>query len=253
MKKSAFIYKKISSGLFSAFPFLNNEYKRGEWVKKILESLPSGGKILDAGAGECRYKKYCSHLDYTSQDFSGYDGKGDGVGLQTESWDTSKIDIVSDVISIPVKENFFDYVLCTEVLEHIPYPHKAIAEFSRILKPEGKLILTAPFASFTHFAPFHFCSGFNSYWYKEILKNSGFEVLEISANGNYFEYLCQELVRFPLMLKKYSKIGALSYANYLYIIPLVFVIYILSKFTKLSESQACFGYHVIAKKSKNGL
>ena len=68
----------------------------------------------------------------------------------------------------PVKNNEFDHILCIEVLEHLPNPTEAIYEFSRILNVGGTLILTAPFNSLTHYAPFYFYNGFSKYYYSKI-------------------------------------------------------------------------------------
>ena len=94
---------------------LQNEGTRILWIKKTLKKIPAGLKILDAGAGECPFKKFCSHLNYVSQDFGQYDGKGDKKGLQTKNWDNTKLDIVSDITKIPVSDNSFDAIMCTEV------------------------------------------------------------------------------------------------------------------------------------------
>lgn len=110
-----------------------NEENRKKWIEEQLLSLPQGTSILDAGAGPLRWKKTCSHLKYTSQDFCQYDGTGNQKGIQYQIFDTSKIDIVSDIVNIPVDSNSFDTVLCSEVLEHLPYPEMALKEFSRIL------------------------------------------------------------------------------------------------------------------------
>jgi hypothetical protein len=48
---------------------LNNLSNREQWLEATLKSLPAGLTILDAGVGECPYKKWCSHLKYISQDF----------------------------------------------------------------------------------------------------------------------------------------------------------------------------------------
>ena len=156
---------------------LTNKPARHLWIEKTLRALPAGLKLLDAGAGEQQFKKHCSHLEYTSQDFAEYDGTGDGKGIQTEKWDTSKLDIVSDIRSMPVDSASFDAVLCTEVLEHVPYPWDAIKEMVRVLKPGGKLIISAPFASLTHFAPYHYCTGFNHYFYEYWLKEYDCEIV----------------------------------------------------------------------------
>ena len=110
-----------------------NSNNRDKWVINELSNIEPGLKIIDCGAGECKYKKYCSHLEYTSQDFCEYKGDEHYEGLQTGTWDTSDIDIVSDIIDIPVENDSFDVVLCTEVFEHIPHPEQALKEFYRIL------------------------------------------------------------------------------------------------------------------------
>lgn len=115
----------------------DNGSNRDNWVKEQLSLIPDGKRILDAGAGEWRYKPFCSHLKYVSQDFCQYSGQGDDHGLQTGKWDTSHLDIVSDIVAIPEPDASFDVILCMEVLEHIPKPEAAIKEFSRLLCPGG--------------------------------------------------------------------------------------------------------------------
>ena len=244
------IVKSSRRNLAKFLPFLDCSLDRDRWVVSRISEIPNGESVLDAGAGECKYKKHCNHLVYKSQDFCEYDGTGDGVAIQTKKWDVSKIDVVSDIISMPVKDSSFDNILCTEVFEHVPYPDKALSEFSRILKKGGKLILTAPFCSHTHFAPYHYCDGFNLYWYQKVLTDCGFRILEYKRNGNFFEYILQELLRLPLVLKKYSPIGVFSITLYIVIVPMVLIIYFLSKFSSKSEEQLCFGYHVLAEKTR---
>jgi|TARA_B110000483_G_C18161885_1_gene529640 ubiquinone/menaquinone biosynthesis C-methylase UbiE len=238
--------KKMLLGDYSEVG-LNNRLSREKWLKKALGDIQKGQSILDAGAGELKYKSYCSHLNYTSQDFAQYDGKGDGVGIQMESWDNSKLDIISDIASIPKETNSYDNILCSEVFEHIPHPVKALEEFSRILKPGGRLVLTAPFCSLTHFAPYHFYTGFNSYFYKHYLELNDFEIVELSANGNYFEYLAQE-IRFSYDLSfKDSGIKP----NFLEKIAQRIVLSLYKKASiksKSSNKMLNFGYHVIAIK-----
>jgi ubiquinone/menaquinone biosynthesis C-methylase UbiE len=182
---------------------LGNAKAITDWVTLQLEGLPKGWRILDAGAGEQRFKPACSHLHYTAQDFAQYDGSGDGQGLQTGTWDQSRLDIVSDITAIPVADGSFDAVLCSEVLEHLPRPEAALRELARILRPGGRLILTAPFISLTHFAPYHFSTGFSRYYYERILPESGFKVSSIQGSGSYFQSLAQELRRLPEASQQY--------------------------------------------------
>jgi ubiquinone/menaquinone biosynthesis C-methylase UbiE len=198
------ILKVLKSKIFVG---TNNKLTRENWLKSTLEKIPSGYRILDAGAGELQYKKYCSHLDYVSQDFGQYDGDGDNKGLQTGKWDNSQLDIVSDITAIPEPDKSFDAIMCIEVFEHLPDPIAAIKEFSRLIKDDGVIILTAPFCSLTHFAPHHYYSGFNRYFYEKHLTENNFEIIEISLNGNYFEYMAQELMCIPSCANRYSGMG----------------------------------------------
>jgi hypothetical protein len=65
----------------------------------------------------------------------------------------------------------------------------------RLVRPAGEIIITAPFSSLTHFAPFHYATGFSSYFYKHHFERLGLEVLELTPNGGFFDYLDQELRR----------------------------------------------------------
>ncbi len=178
-----------------------NDATRDVWVKQKLAALPAGASILDAGAGAGRFRKYSAHLRYTSQDFGQYDGVGDGKGLHTGTVDYAPIDIVSDILSIPVPDASFDAVLCTEVLEHVADPVRVVGELARVLRPSGKLIVTAPFASYTHIAPYFFATGFSRYWYEHHFAAAGLAIEELVANGDWYDVLQQEIGRLPGMAR----------------------------------------------------
>jgi SAM-dependent methyltransferase len=180
-----------------------NAATRDAWVAQALAALPPGARLLDAGAGECQYKKHCGHLKYVAQDIAVYDGKGE-AGLQTGSWDFSQIDIVSDILKIPEPDASFDAVLCTEVLEHLPDPVRALDEMARLLRPGGMFVITAPFWSLTHFAPYHYATGFNRYFYESHLERLGFDIVEMTPNGNFFECVGQELRRVTDMAQRFA-------------------------------------------------
>ncbi|WP_051680071.1 class I SAM-dependent methyltransferase [Pseudorhizobium marinum] len=181
-----------------------NAATRDAWIEKVLTALPAGTRLLDAGAGEMQYKKFCHHLDYVSQDLAEYDGSGNSVGLQTGDWNTAGLDIISDICDMPVEDACFDAVLCTEVLEHVADPVAAVREMARVLRPGGKILITAPFCSLTHFAPYHYATGFNKYFYLQHLTALNFRDITIEENGNFFEFVAQELRRIQMMAEKYA-------------------------------------------------
>lgn len=224
-----------------------NEFTRVSWLEKVLKEIPNGNKILDAGAGEQQFRKFCDHLQYVSQDFAQYKPEQLNSGLQMEKWDYGDLDIVSDIGDIPADNESFDAIMCTEVFEHIINPREAVKEFSRLLKKDGYLIITAPFCSLTHFAPYHFYSGFNKFFYEEELKKNGFYNIEIIANGNYFEYLAQEIKRLPNIAKKYSNIN-IDQKELKNIGQLNILLQKLSDRDSNSSELLCFGFHVLARK-----
>lgn len=52
--------------------------------------------------------------------------------------------VEGSVMNMPFSDNSFDIVISSEVIEHVENPEKAIAEISRVLKPNGIAIITTP-------------------------------------------------------------------------------------------------------------
>ena len=226
---------------------LTNKSCREAWLARVLASVPAGSRILDAGAGERQYRAFCSHLVYVSQDIDAYDGRGDGLGLQTGTWDQSNLDIVSDITAIPESDGSFDAIMCVEVLEHVPDPDAALRELSRLLRPGGYLVATAPFCSLTHFSPHHYYTGFTENWWRLMLARHGFDIVEIESNGNYFEYLAQELRRLPTLMRK------ATLPSFFYYYPVKLLAYLIIGLLKIqsardtsSDRLLCYGWHVLA-------
>ncbi|MFN7752496.1 MAG: class I SAM-dependent methyltransferase [Pseudomonadota bacterium] len=226
-----------------------NETCREAWLARVLGALPAGARLLDAGAGELRNRRHCGHLEYVSQDFCQYGGSEVGApsaGLQNSRWDTSRIDLVSDITAIPAPDSSFDAVLCSEVLEHVPEPGRALDEFARLLRPGGVLILTAPFASLVHMAPYHYCSGFSSYWYEHHLPARGFAIRELTANGDWYAFLRQELTRLGgLERSRRNWTWPLAYAY-----ALLGLLYFRLRSDIRATDLACFGWHCVAVKGE---
>lgn len=72
--------------------------------------------------------------------------------ISTEYIDSSlkSGDAVADLIHVDIQQTHFldsslDFILTSDVLEHVPFPEKALRETYRILKPGGCHIFTAPF------------------------------------------------------------------------------------------------------------
>lgn len=81
-----------------------------------------------------------------------------------------------DAHALPFVDGAFDVVLCTEVLEHLQEPQRAIDEMHRVLKPGGQLLLTTRFLFPIHDAP-HDYFRFTKYGLRYLLRR--FERIDI--------------------------------------------------------------------------
>lgn len=70
----------------------------------------------------------------------------------------------------------FDFVVCTEVLEHTRRPFEAASEMHRVLKPGGLLFLTVPF-NFRIHGPLPDCWRFTEHGLREVLHQ--FEIVRL--------------------------------------------------------------------------
>lgn len=154
---------------------------RDKWIAGVARSVASGSVVLDVGAGSAPYRERFAHCRYITQDL----GRLEDSQLQGRAG-YAPLDIISDIERLPLSDGYCDVVVCTEVLEHVPEPIKAIAEMSRVLKPGGLMLLSAPLRSTLHQVPYHYYGGFTPFWYERFLGGLGFSSVEIEPVGGFF-------------------------------------------------------------------
>ena len=84
--------------------------------------------------------------------------------------------IIGDAQALGIRDAVFPVVLCTEVLEHLPEPQRAIDEMFRVLEPGGTLLLTTRFLFPIHDAP-HDYFRYTKYGLRHLLRR--FEIVEL--------------------------------------------------------------------------
>ena len=103
------------------------------------------------------------------------------IGL--DYWDTvlnryeTRPAIFGDAQYLPFERSSIDTVVLLEVLEHIPDPRKVFMEIDRVLRPDGKLIMSMPFIYPLHDSPFDF-QRFTHHGLQNIAKEQKFKIVE---------------------------------------------------------------------------
>lgn len=119
------------------------------------------GLLVDLGCGQ---RPYEAVLDGRVSAYFGFD--------RTAS---SKVDVRTDLSSLPLKASSCDTVLCSQVLEHLPEPAYFVGETARVLRPGGSLLLTAPHIWGVHEEP-HDYFRFTPYGLRHIAACAGLDV-----------------------------------------------------------------------------
>lgn len=157
-------------------PFLSyHQWSLLFFVKAWASRIKPSESVLDVGAGELKYRSYFAHCKYVSND----------ACIGNKEWYFDEIEIKSSAYEIPVDDKSFDYILCTQVLEHLEFPERAFAEFYRILKSGGRLILTAPLGDGEHQAPYDFFR-YTRFGLKSLGKRHDFDLAYIEPQGGVF-------------------------------------------------------------------
>ena len=147
-------------------------------VERASQIVGEGALVLDAGAGEGQYKSLFLHTRYVALDFA----RGD------PRWDYSQLDVIGDLVHMPLADGAFDAVICTQVLEHVSEPWSVVKEISRVLRVGGHLFVSAPQWWFQHQKPYDYYR-YTSFGLRYLFEQSGFEVRFIKPIGGYFWFL----------------------------------------------------------------
>jgi len=153
--------------------FINPFYiARKGLLKNISElSLQLHGKLLDVGCGTKPYEELFSVDAYIGLDLDSEASRVRGVA-----------DYFYDGNIFPFEDNEFDSLLCNQVLEHVFNPDEFLGELRRVLKPNGKLLLTVPFVWDEHEQPYDYAR-YSSFGLISLFENNGFKIVKHNKGG----------------------------------------------------------------------
>ena len=123
-------------------PFLweLHEYKKTRLQRLFEKHIPSCGCALDVGCGRSIF----SEID-TPFPFTVVAGDLEYVGVRTRAGEIPEQQwVVFDADRLPFADDQFDAVFAGEIIEHMPDVAVTLAEWRRVLKPGGVVIVTTP-------------------------------------------------------------------------------------------------------------
>ena len=153
-------------------------------LDKLLKNMKNAfqGIVLDIGSRTC--------------------GKFQKPLKQVKKWITIDIsaevkpDILNKVEDLrEVQNDFADFVLATELFEHVKKPEKGLQECYRVLKTGGTFILSAPFLFYVHADPQDYQRWTKFKWESELSKH-GFQIKKFVITGLFFSVLLDMFVIF---------------------------------------------------------
>lgn len=199
--------KRLRSEVFLTTPLaiaINPVYIiRNGLFKSISQIAPAlKGDILDFGCGSKPYES----LFKNANSYMGVD-----IAVSGHNHKDSKVDFFYDGKTLPFEDNHFDVVVSFEVLEHVFNIDEVLTEINRVLKPDGQLLISIPFAWDEHEMPFDFAR-YTSYGISHVLDNNGFQVVELKKTTTYFLAISQIFIAylFQHALPKGRVLGLLS-------------------------------------------
>lgn len=143
---------------------------------KLNEYVMFGKYVCDIGCGEQPLRLAIENLG----------GKYLGVDITNNT--KNNVDVIANIHNVPLPDNTFDVILCSEVLEHVMYIESAFNELARLLKPGGHIIITSPFAYPLHEEPFDYVR-ITPYMIRECASAANLDIVQLNTTGNELEVM----------------------------------------------------------------
>lgn len=118
-----------------------NHTQRIQWLDEHLPLEEPSDQILDAGCGEAFFSP---HLARRTEHTRACDTSPTQIATNCDVHPSINFFVQDLANAIAAEPKSFDVVWCSDTLNQIIDPIFALNEFHRVLKPDGKLLITVP-------------------------------------------------------------------------------------------------------------
>ncbi|MDC0358684.1 class I SAM-dependent methyltransferase [Oligoflexia bacterium] len=103
--------------------------------------------------------------------------------------------------TIPFRADSFDLIFCTQVLEHVRYPERLIAEVNRVLKPGGSFV-----GSLSYLEPFHSFSYWNMtpFCFAAVVREANLSLVELRPCIDVLTLIMRQLLLRPKFFDRWA-------------------------------------------------
>lgn len=205
------------------------DFKRLDFIVQTVRSYFNNRtklRGLDVGCGK---GDICISLAFSGYSMVGIDISSECVKEAKRRAETNKIVqgnltfLIGDAENLPFKVSSFNFTICSEVLEHLKRPERALNLINKVLKERGLLIVTVPNGYgpysliYDHFRNKviskifpkigHSCHAqtFTLSKITKLIRGSGFEILNV-AHSDFISFFCRESLN-----QKHSAIMTVSW------------------------------------------
>jgi ubiquinone/menaquinone biosynthesis C-methylase UbiE len=118
-----------------------------EFIFKVLEEVKPA-KVLDVGCGRGFYVRGASLFGFIKE-IGGIDINTSYINKAKDTVKDERVNFsVGSALSIPYPSKYFDFIICSELLEHLSDDGKCLLEIKRVMKKNAVLVLSVPSENF---------------------------------------------------------------------------------------------------------
>lgn len=142
-------------------------------IKAFAATVTEHDRVVDLGCGD---KPYAS-LFSTAAEY---------IGVEIEPG--PQVNVVAPAWKLPFPDAHVDVLLATQVLEHVSKLPETVAEIKRVVKPGGKIFISAPLTFIEHGTPYDYWR-FTQYGFRYLFRE--FTIIKITGLNGFVNTICR--------------------------------------------------------------